>query len=106
MRKIWKGGENFAQARFLLRRLFFGLLKLLSQFFGFLDLCRSVLSAFLELGNFFGSTVATRLQSFRRGDGLAALAIDGAEVFQDFRRIHSALPQPFFHQREVVTNKI
>ena len=37
---------------------------------------------------------------------MPALAIDGDEVFQYFRRIHSALPQLFFHQREVVTNKI
>ena len=98
--------QNFAQACFLLGRLFFGVLNLLTQFLGLLDLRRSVLPAFLELGNFLGSPVAARLQGFRRGDGLPALGIDGAEVFQNFRWIHSALPQLFFHQRQVVTNKI
>src|ERR1017187_10753113 len=33
-------------------------------------------------------------------------AIDGAKVFQNFCWVHSTLPQLFFHQRQVVTNKI
>ncbi len=106
MGKIRNGRQNFAQARFLFGRLFFGLLNLLAQFLRLLDLCRSILPAFLELGNLFGSPVAVRLQRFRCRDGLPALGVDGAKVLQNFRRIHAALPQFFFHQRKVVTNKI
>jgi hypothetical protein len=46
------------------------------------------------------------LQSFRGGNRLAALAIDGYKVFQDFRGIHSALAQLFFYQGQVVANEI
>src|ERR1019366_6467927 len=106
VRQIREGSQDFAQAGFLFSRLFFGLLNLLAQFLGFLDLRGSVLPASLELGNLLGSPVALSLQSFRGSDGLAALGVDGDEVFQDFRRIHSALPELFFYQREVVANKI
>ncbi len=106
VRKVRNGGQNFAQARFLLGGLFFGVLHLLAQLFGLLDLYRGILPALLELGNLLGRAVALRLQSFRCGDGLPALAIDGAKVLQNFRWIHSALPQLFFHQRQVVTHKV
>jgi hypothetical protein len=43
---------------------------------------RSILPAFLELGNLLGSAVAARLQSFRRGDGLAALASMARKSFK------------------------
>jgi hypothetical protein len=46
------------------------------------------------------------LQSFRGGNRLPTLTIDGAEILQNFRRIHSALAQLFFHERKVVTNEI
>jgi hypothetical protein len=93
MWKIRKRGQNFAQARFLFGRLFLGLLNLLAQILGLADLRRCILPALLQFGNLFGSTVAARLQRLRRGDGLAALAIDGGEVLQNFRRIHPALAQ-------------
>ena len=106
MGKVWDRSQNLAQTRFLFGCLSFGTRNLLAQFFGFPNLCRGVLPALLELGNLLGSAVAARLQTFRRGDGLPALAINGAKILQNFRRIHSALPQLFFHQRQVVTNKI
>ena len=106
VRNIRDCRQNFAQARFLFGGLLFGVLNLLAQFFGLLDLRRGVLAALLEFGNLLGSAVALRLQSFGSGDRLAALAIDGAKVFQNFRRIHSALAQLFFDQRQVVTHKI
>ena len=75
-------GKNFAQARFLFGRFLFRFLNLLAEFFRFVDLGGGVLPALLQLGNFFGRAVAARLQSFRGGDGLAALGIDGLKSFK------------------------
>src|SRR5271165_4035532 len=78
VREIRNRGQNFAQSGFLLGCFFLGLGNLLAQFFRFVDLGRSILAALFELGDLLGSAVAARLQSFRRSDGLPALAVDGA----------------------------
>src|SRR5208282_835230 len=104
--KIRNRSQNFAQARFLFRSLFFRLRDPFAQFFSLMDLGGGVLTALFELGNLLGSPVATCLQTLRRSNGLPPLGIDGAKVLQNFSRIHSPLAQLFFHQREVVANKI
>jgi hypothetical protein len=89
--KIWKRGQNFAQARFLFGRLFFGLRNLLAQFFGLRNLRRSILPALLQFCNLLGSAVAARLQSFRGGDGLPALAVD--EATKSFKTSAGFIPR-------------
>ena len=104
--KVGNAGENFAQARVQIRWRFSPVLNLLAQFFGFGHGRARVLPALLQLGDLFGRLVALRLAGLRLGNRLAPLRVDFAEILQHRSRIHAALAQLFFHQRQVVANKI
>src|SRR5205807_9886302 len=77
-----------------------------AQLFGLRHGRARVLAALLELSDLFRGLVALRLAGFRFGDGLPPLRIQFAEVLQDGRGFHAALPQLFLHQRQIVSDKV
>src|SRR6266576_350856 len=76
---VWKirdRSQDFPQTRFGLGSFLFGGLDLLAQILRFLDQSRGVLTALLELGDFFGSAVAPSLQRLILRDGLPAFGVE------------------------------
>ena len=104
--QIGDARQKLAQAGFKVRCDFFPLLDLLAEILGFGHLGGGILAALFELCDLLRGAVAPRLHGLGFGDGVPALSIDFEEVLQHLARIHTALAQLFFDQRQIVANEV
>ncbi len=106
VRKIRDAGENIAQSVIEIGRRFFQRLNLLAQFLGLGHGRACILAGLLELGNLFGCLVALGFSRFGFSDGVAALGVDLAKIFEHGSRVHATLAQLFLDQRQVLAYEI
>ena len=106
MRQIRNARQNIAQPGIEIRRSFLQRLNLLAQILGLGHGGAGVLPALFQLRDFFRRFIPLRLAGLSLSNSLAALRVNFAKVLQHGSRIHAALAQLFFHQRQVVANEI
>ena len=106
VRQVGKARENIVQPRIEIRGSFFQRLNLLSQVLGLGHCGAGVLAALLQFCDLFRSFVAPGFAGFSLGDGLPALRVNFAKIFQHGSRVQAALPQLFFHQGQIAANEI
>ena len=88
------------------RRLLLQIVDLLAHGLGLLNQRGGVLLRLLQLGDFIRGAIALGLQILGFGDRRTPSRINLAEITQQFVGIRATLPQLFFHQFQMVTNKI
>ena len=105
VRHVRNACKNILQAGIEIGRALLAHLDLLAQLLRLRNRLTGILPGFLQLGDIFRSFIPPGLHGFGFGDGLPPLRVDLAEVLQHGSRIGAALPQHFFHSRQIVTDK-
>ena len=106
VRQVGNTRENVPQPNIEISGSLLQSLNLLAHFLGLRHGGAGVLPSLPCLGNLLRGLVALRLHSLRRRDGVPALRIDLVEILEHGSRIHAALTQLLFHQRQIVADKI
>ena len=106
MRKVGNLRQDCAQLRFVFSRILLVLFALLAQFLCLFDQRTRISAGVLQLRDLFRCAIAPRLQMFRLSNRLTPPAVEIAKAAEQLIRIHPALAQLFFHQRQIVTDEI
>ena len=103
LRQVGDATKNVAHGRVFRFGLLFQFLDLVAHRFVLLDQGGGILFVLLEPRDFLRGPILIRLKCLRLVDGLAAAAIEFAEVLKHRTRIHSPLAQLFFHQLQLIS---